>query len=158
MNSSVYKSSELGAGRKLTPSRIGNTWWSLHPVQRPATGYGTQTMGSTGTPPVRQIPQPTQASPIPHATPKIHPTANPATTSTIRQYEFLIDGKTRQFEILERIYKELDNSIEVPVNSDVIHENVMKVALLLFLNYVDAATTMSESGGGGGGTESGWGG
>ena len=33
----------------------------------------------------------------------------------------------------------------------------MKVAVLLFLGYVDAATTMSESCGGGGGTESGWG-
>ncbi|MDE6721734.1 MAG: relaxase/mobilization nuclease domain-containing protein [Bacteroidaceae bacterium] len=153
MNSSVYKSSELGTGRKLTPSRIGNTWRNLHPVQRPTAGYGTQ----TGTPPVRQIPQPTHASPIPHATPTIHPTANPATTSTSLQYEFLIDGKTRQLEIPERICKELDNSIEVSANSDVTHEDVMKVALLLFLGYVDAATTMSESCGGGGGTESGWG-
>ncbi|MDE6013008.1 MAG: relaxase/mobilization nuclease domain-containing protein [Prevotella sp.] len=153
MNSSVYKSSELGTGRKLTPSRIGNTWRSLRSVQRPTAGYGTQ----TGTPPVRQIPQPPHALPIPHATPTIHPTANPATTSTSHQYEFLIDGKTRQLEIPERICKELDNSIEVSANSDVTHEDVMKVALLLFLGYVDAATTMSESCGGGGGTESGWG-
>ena len=33
----------------------------------------------------------------------------------------------------------------------------MRVAMLLFLNYVDAATTMAESAGGGGGVESNWG-
>ena len=157
MNNSTYKSSELGTGRKLTPSRIGNTWRSLHSVQRPAAGYGTQTMGSTGTPTIRQIPQPTQASPIPHATPTIRPTANPATTHTTRQYDFIIDGKMKKCEIPERICKELDNSIEVSANSDVTHEDVMKAAVLLFLGYVDSATAMSESCGGGGGTESGWG-
>jgi len=35
--------------------------------------------------------------------------------------------------------------------------DVLRVAMLLFLNYVDAATTMAETAGGGGGVESGWG-
>ena len=157
MNSSAYKSSELGSGRKLTPSRIGNTWRSLHPVQRPAAGYGTQTMGSTRTPAIRQGTTTAQASSVqPHPQP-IRSSAEPTAMPTSRQYEFFIDGKMKKFEIPERICKEIDNSIEVSANSDVTHEDVMKVAMLLFLNYVDAATTMSESCGGGGGTESGWG-
>ena len=47
--------------------------------------------------------------------------------------------------------------IVVPENSDATHEDILKVAMLLFLNYVDAATAMSESYGGGGGTGTGWG-
>ena len=35
--------------------------------------------------------------------------------------------------------------------------DLVRVAMLLFLNYADAATTMSESVGGGGVIESGWG-
>lgn len=44
------------------------------------------------------------------------------------------------------------NNIEVPDNSNATHEDILKVSMLLFLNYVDAATAMSESYGGGGGT------
>ena len=55
------------------------------------------------------------------------------------------------------MYKELDSNIVVPENSDATHEDILKVAMLLFLNYVDAATAMSESFGGGGGTGTGWG-
>ena len=51
----------------------------------------------------------------------------------------------------------LDSNVEVHANSDATHEDVMKVAMLLFLNYVDAATKMSETFGGGGGSVSGWG-
>ena len=55
------------------------------------------------------------------------------------------------------MYKELDSNIVVPENSNATHEDILKVAMLLFLNYVDAATQMYESLGGGGGTDSGWG-
>jgi len=37
------------------------------------------------------------------------------------------------------------------------YDDILRVAMLLFLNYVDAATTMAETAGGGGGVESGWG-
>ena len=41
-------------------------------------------------------------------------------------------------------------------NESVSRENILYVAMLLFMGYVDAATTVSESCGGGGGTSSGW--
>ena len=44
---------------------------------------------------------------------------------------------------------------KVPSES-VPHETVVNVAMLLFMDYIDAATSMSESCGGGGGTSSGW--
>lgn len=43
----------------------------------------------------------------------------------------------------------MKEAIESPDES-VLFENVLNVAMLLFMNYVDAATTVSESCGGGG--------
>ena len=53
-------------------------------------------------------------------------------------------------------YTAMKESIESPDKS-VPFENVLNVAMLLFMNYVDAATTVSESCGGGGSTPSNWG-
>lgn len=53
-------------------------------------------------------------------------------------------------------YKAMKETIESPDES-VPFENVLNVAMLLFMNYVDAATTVSESCGGGGSTPSNWG-
>ena len=85
------------------------------------------------------------------------PQAKPTTRSTDYKQVFLIDGEQKQFSIPERVYKELDSNIVVPDNGDATHEDILKVATLLFLNYVDAATAMSETYGGGGGTGTGWG-
>ena len=53
-------------------------------------------------------------------------------------------------------YTAMKDAIEVPDES-MPFENVLNVAMLLFMNYVDAATTVSESSGGGGSTSSNWG-
>ena len=53
-------------------------------------------------------------------------------------------------------YTAMKKTIESPDES-VPFENVLNVAMLLFMNYVDAATTVSESSGGGGSTSSNWG-
>lgn len=81
----------------------------------------------------------------------------PTTTSTDYKQVFLIDGEQKRLCIPERVYKELDGNVVVPENSNATHGDVLKVAMLLFLDYVDAATAMSESYGGGGGTGTGWG-
>ena len=53
----------------------------------------------------------------------------------------------------------IDREVSVhPDNETAIHEDVVKVAMLLFAGYIDAATAMSESSGGGGSApDSGWG-
>ena len=81
----------------------------------------------------------------------------PTISSTDYKQVFLIDGEQKQLSIPERVFKELDNNIMVPENSDATHGDILKVAMLLFLNYVDAATAMSESYGGGGDAGTGWG-
>ena len=146
MGNSSYKSSELGTGRKLMPSQIGTTWRSLHPVQKPTAVQIQKPLDSKR--PIAESMSTAQTS---------LPQAKPTATSTDYKQVFLIDGEQKQLSIPERVYKELDSNIVVPENSDATHGDILKVAMLLFLNYVDAATAMSESYGGGGGTGTGWG-
>ena len=53
-------------------------------------------------------------------------------------------------------YKAIDENIGTPDES-ISRDTVLNVAMLLFMDYVDAATTVAESIGGGGGTSSDWG-
>lgn len=53
-------------------------------------------------------------------------------------------------------YKAMEGNITTPDESVPV-ENVLNVAMLLFTNHIDAATTVAESCGGGGGTSSDWG-
>ena len=141
-----YKSSDLGKGRNLMPTKIEDTWKKLHPVQKPMAVQAPKLLDSKK--PVTDSQSTAQAS---------FSQAKPIATSNDYRQVFLIDGEQVQLNIPEKIYKELDSNIEVPDNSDATHEDILKVAMLLFLNYVDAATAMSESYGGGGGTGTGWG-
>ena len=146
MGNSAYKSSELGTGRKLVPSQIETTWRSLHPVQKPT---------------AVQIQKPLDSKRVATERPSTVRTsssqAKSTSTSSDYQQVILIDGEQKQLSIPERVYKELDSNIVVPENSDATHEDILKVAMLLFLNYVDAATAMSESYAGGGDAGTGWG-
>ena len=67
-----------------------------------------------------------------------------------------VGGKNYSIAMPVDAYKAMKESIESPDES-VPFENVLNVAMLLFMNYVDAATTISESCGGGGSTPSNWG-
>lgn len=128
------------------PSQIEATWRSLHPMQKPMAVQAPKLLDS-------KRPATESMSTIRTSSSQTKPTA----TSTDYKQVFLIDGEQKQLSIPERVYKELDTNIVVPENSEATHEDILKVAMLLFLNYVDAATAMSESFGGGGGTGTGWG-
>lgn len=141
---SSYKSSELGTGRNLIPTKIEDTWRKLHPVQKPMAAQVPNPLDSKKPSTDRLSTAQTSFS-----------QARPFATSNDYKQVFLIDDKQVQLSIPERVYKELDRNIEVPDNSDATHEDVLKVAMLLFLEYVDAATAMSESIGGGGGVGTG---
>nr|WP_314693426.1 hypothetical protein [uncultured Prevotella sp.] len=60
-----------------------------------------------------------------------------------------VAGKNYSITIPTEAYMAMKEAIESPDES-VLFENVLNVAMLLFMNYVDAATTVSESCGGGG--------
>ena len=141
---SSYKASELGTGRKLMSSQIEHTWRKLHPMQKPMAVQAPKPLDSKRLATENMSTIRTSSS-----------QAKSTAPSTDYEQVFLIDGEQKQLSIPERAYKVLDSNIVVPENSDATHEDILKVAMLLFLNYVDAATAMSESYGGGIGT--GWG-
>ena len=143
---SSYKSSELGTGRNLMPTKIEDTWRKLHPVQKPMAVQAPKPLDSKT--PI------TDKSSTAYV---LSSQAKPSATFNDYQQVFLIDGKQVHLSIPERIYKELDSNVEVPCNSNAMHGDILKVAMLLFLNYVNAATAMSESYGGGGDAGTGWG-
>ena len=67
-----------------------------------------------------------------------------------------VDGKNYSIVMPVDAYKAMKETIESPDESVPI-DNVLNVAMLLFMNYVNAATSMSESSGGGGSIPSNWG-
>ena len=144
---SRFKSSILGKGRDLTASKLEATWKKLHPVAqsvvKPSSTVGTS--------------QTSERKPFTEHTSERHSVAQtrPEAPSVFRKIMSVDDEKYSITMPLE-VYKAMKDAIEVPDES-VPFENVLNVAMLLFMNYVDAATTVSESCGGGGSTPSNWG-
>ena len=144
---SRFKSSILGKGRDLTASKLEATWKKLHPVAqsvvKPSSTVGTS--------------QTSERKPFTEHTSERHSVAQtrPEAPSVFRKIMSVDDEKYSITMPLEA-YKAMKDAIEVPDES-VPFENVLNVAMLLFMNYVDAATIVSESCGGGGSTPSNWG-
>jgi hypothetical protein len=155
-NASVFKVSAIG--RKFMASRLEDTWRKLHPqsVQsrlRPAIPVNTFVAK-----PVRPVvPKTTTTQPRVQPTPFVLP---PKPTPTNAVYDIKIGDETFKVEIPDVIKDLFINEAQVPEDNDIATiKDVSRVAMLLFVGYIDAATSMSESCGGGGGSapSSGWG-
>ena len=160
---STYKSSELGHSRSLTPSRLRTTWEKL---QRDKSVHAqtlnpkeTLSFSRTATPVKAAIAQPKQQS-----SPRQMPLHSTTTSEPVKQpvivhHDIDVDGKHYLIDIPEKANDILMKEATLP--DDVLWSklaDVQNTAVLLFANYLDAATQMSEScGGGGSAPESGWG-
>ena len=144
---SRFKSSILGKGRDLTASKLEATWKKLHPVA-PSVVKPSSTVGTSQT---------TNRKPLVERYTERQSVAQtkPETPSVFRKI-LPIDDKHYSIMMPMEAYTAMKDAVEVPDES-VPFENVLNVAMLLFMNYVDAATSMSESCGGGGSTPSNWG-
>ena len=140
---SIYKSSELGKGRCLMPSKIEGTWAKLHhqeleePVSTPTK--------NTQQPKIMTVPNPM-------------PTAD--NTPKIRHFDFYTDEFHHYpVDIPQNCLDVIDKNIALDADNVFAKiGDVQKTAILLFAEYIDAATTIAaQSGGGGGGATSGWG-
>ena len=161
---SIYKSSELGHSRSLTPSRLRATWEKLHRDKSIHTQTlnpkGTQSVSRPVTSAIAKVSQPKQQS-----SPKQIPLHSTTTSESVKQpvmfhHNIDVEGKHYLVDIPEKANDVLMKEATLP--DDVLWSrlaDVQNTALLLFANYVDAATQMSESCGGGGSNamESGWG-
>lgn len=161
MGNSKFKASILGKGRNLTVKNIEKTWKDIHhkmEMERKAEEMMARQQEMQNHP-TQQTPvqKPSAQSPMRPAAPTIKPTVpiHPARyTATYK-----IGDKKYDVDMMLNIYDFLKQECKVPEDNDVAAvEDVVKTAVLLFLGYVDAATTISQScGGGGSQSESGWG-
>lgn len=131
---SIYKSSVLGIGRSLTPSKIEATWAKLHPQERKSE-------------PTKPISQQTRTADI-----------TPISQPVIKHYNIATD-EYHSYHV--EIPEAADNIIRQNCSLEEAHplaklEEIQHTALLLFVGYLDAATSMATSSGGGSDT-GGWG-
>lgn len=143
---STYKSSSLGKGRNLMPSKIEATWNELH----------------------KEVLQKENADIYNHwkNTYEELQTANNARCRNCNEYQsqtlvhhsinwnycdYEIDIPSNANEILMQEASLSENNVFATIN------DLQQTAVLLFAGYLDAATQMSESSGGGGSTPDGWG-
>ena len=153
---SVYKSSQLGSGRNLTPSKIEQTWRGLHPVKQTA---AAEASGISET----QSAQKTAAQQTSQSVDQL--AADVATQPTVQpvpivHYDIEVADKHYLVDIPKEAYHVLANTISLADAEEFAAGilDMQKTAMLLFAGYVDAATSMAESHGGGGSTpSSGWG-
>lgn len=138
---SNYKSSVLGLGRNLTPSKIEATWAKLHLQERKSE-------------PTKPIPQQTRTA---NADSVVQSKMTPL--PVIRHYDIATD-EYHSYHV--DIPEASDNIIRQECSLEEAHplakiEEIQHTALLLFTGYLDAATDMAVSSGGGGSDTSDWG-
>ena len=136
-----YKSSELGHTRSLTPSRIQETWAKLHQVKEV------------------HVPAEKEENPRPAAADETkHPTPAPKPVPAMVHQDITVEGQRYSLDIPEAVYEIFRKEAEVPENnSSTNREHVLRTAMLLFCEYVDGATALSQSCGGGSSPGTGWG-
>ena len=152
-NASVFKASEFG--RRFMASQLEATWKKFHP--KPAQ-VKVKPSAPTITPisrPVRPAVQTTASTLL-----KVQTIAQPRPVPSFTTFNIDTPQGGKAVEIPTSVKDIFFNEAQIPEGNDTaIIENVAHVAMLLFVGYIDAATSMSESCGGGGGSapESGWG-
>ncbi len=152
-NASVFKASEIG--RRYMASQLEATWKKFHPKPalvkvKPATP--TVTPSSRPSRPVAPKPTSTQT--------KVQPVAQPKPVPSFTTFNIETPDGSKAVEIPNTVKDIFLNEAQIPEGNEIATlENISHVAMLLFVGYIDAATSVSESCGGGGGSapDSGWG-
>lgn len=145
----TIKASELGVGRNLTASKIENTFRKLHPQTSPV---GQRPSAS----PLRPSSLDSRNTAMSSGQSRSNDVAQSAIPARLRKI-IEVDGERFNIVMPRTAYDTMNSCIEVPENGSASHNDILNVAMLLFMNYLDAATSMSESCGGGGSSDSGWG-
>ena len=151
-NASVFKASEIG--RRFMPSQLEATWKKFHPEPSQVRMKPSAPTITSSSSPVRPTAQ-TMTSAQPKVQTRVQ--SKPIPSFTIFNIDTPIGSKA--VEIPNLVKDIFLNEAQVPEDNDTATiENVAHTAMLLFVGYIDAATSMSEScGGGGSSPESDWG-
>lgn len=154
-----YKASELGEfqnkgdKRKLTVKNLEKTWKSLHANDVKLQG----TSGHTSTGQHILSPYDKQntgglVSRIPENAPKVRP----ENYVIMARKNIKVNDKNYSICIPRNQFDSLQSFIEVDEDCAGNFRDVLNTACLLFMGYIDAATTFAQSYGGGGGDTGGW--
>ena len=152
-NASVFKASEIG--RRFMASQLEVTWKKLHPKP-------TQVRVKPAAPSVTPSSRPSHptAQTNTFTQPKVAPKAQPKPEPSYTTFNIETPNGKKAVDIPNSVKDIFFNEAQIPEDNEVATiENISHVAMLLFVGYIDAATSMSESCGGGGGSapQSGWG-
>ena len=152
-NASVFKASEVG--RRFMASQLEATWKKFHPKPVQVKVKPASPTVTPSSHPVRPSSQTTIST-----QPKVQPIAQPRPVPSFTTFNIDTSIGSKAVEIPNSVKDIFFNEVQIPEDNDTATiENVAHVAMLLFIGYIDAATSMSESCGGGGSSapESGWG-
>ena len=143
---SIYKSSSLGKGRNLMPSKIEATWKEQHKdiLQQDKADKENQVKNTSAELQTANNARCRNCNEY-QSLPLVHHSIN----WNYRDYE--IDIPSNANDILIQNMSLPKNNVFATIN------DLQQTAILLFAGYLDAATQMSESTGGGGSTPDGWG-
>ena len=143
---SIYKSSSLGKGRNLMPSKIEATWKEQHKdiLQQDKADKENQVKNTSAELQTANNARCRNCNEY-QSLPLVHHSIN----WNYRDYE--IDIPSNANDILMQNMSLPKNNVFATIN------DLQQTAILLFAGYLDAATQMSESTGGGGSTPNGWG-
>ena len=151
-NASVFKASKIG--RRYMASQLDATWKKLHPDP-------TQVKVKPASPTVTPCSRPSRpVAPTPTSTQtKVKPRVQSKPVPSFTTFNIDTPIGCKAVKISNSVKDIFLNEAQVPDGNDTATvENVAHTAMLLFVGYIDAATSMSEScGGGGSAPESGWG-
>ena len=151
-NASIFKASEIG--RRYMVTQLEATWKKLHPKPTQVKVKPAAPSVTSSSRPVRPTAQTTTST-----QPKVSPKAQPKTAPSFTTFSIDTPDGSKTVNIPNTVKDIFFNDVQVPEGNELATvENISHVAMLLFVGYIDAATSMSESCGGGGGSapESGW--
>lgn len=145
-NASVFKASEIG--RRFMASQLEATWKKFHPEP-------TQVRVKPASPTVTSCSRPSRPdTPKPTSTQtKVQSSVQPKPTPAKTVFNIDTGSEVKKVWIPDSVKDIFLNEAQVPEDNDTATvEIVAHTAMLLFVGYIDAATSMSESCGGGGGS------
>ena len=151
-NASIFKASEIG--RRYMVTQLEATWKKLHPKPALVKVKPAAPSVTSSNRPVRPTAQTTTST-----QPKVSPKAQPKPAPSFTTFTIDTSDGSKAVNIPNTVKDIFFNDVQVPEGNEIATvENISHVAMLLFVGYIDAATSMSESCGGGGGSapESGW--
>lgn len=161
IGNSIYKSSEIGIGRRYMPSKLEATWKGLHsttmhePAKQSVSPSLTPSSSSNTN---HDVYSKSESISCLNSTPS-QMSSTPA--KEICKYNFSVEEKTYSAEISKQmddfIRSEIEHSQDSWASTEGTIDRIQQVAVALFVGYIDAALTMSESYGGGGSVSSNWG-